>query len=147
MIEIENIDALRCEFDTCELVGVITSETKAIFNSIVDDIESEIEERFVELPIDADGEIIHIGDYMMTPNGGRDQVTDIILKRDGSWEIGSEVDAFEYCQADILRHIDRPPTLKELLITYGNALRNSGRGIEELADETVAIINEGWWDK
>ena len=47
---------------------------------VVDDIEKEISERYVLLPVDADGVPIHVGDSITLPNGSRDNVRFITIR-------------------------------------------------------------------
>lgn len=46
---------------------------------IADEIQAEIAERYMELPVDADGVPIHVGDAIEYPNGRRDVVRFITL--------------------------------------------------------------------
>lgn len=56
----------------------------------LDAIESEIAERYMELPVDADGVPIHVGEEITLPNGRRDTVrfityrmTDVVFNERG----------------------------------------------------------------
>lgn len=44
------------------------------FHEMLDAVEAEVAERYIELPCDADGVPIHVGDTVEYPNGSRDVV-------------------------------------------------------------------------
>ena len=48
---------------------------------MLDAIERELAERYVALPVDADGEVIHIGDVMVSPFGNVYEVEGILPDR------------------------------------------------------------------
>ena len=58
----ESIKRLRDELQICETCGA--RPTIAAMSAYADEIERELAERYVELPLDADGVPIHVGDVM-----------------------------------------------------------------------------------
>ena len=84
---IDGIKQLRKDADTCtQMAGVDDNFetvwiTKSALLEDIDAIEREVEERYIELPKDADGEYIHIGDRVED----NERVARIVLTN-GSWE-------------------------------------------------------------
>lgn len=115
---------------------------------MVEGIEAEISERFVELPTDADGETIHIGDWLAVPDGRGDKVTTLELDENG-WSIYDEWDVLDRCTPENTRHIDKPPTREELIIAYWRKVYNNwdNATIEKAAHELVSLIDDGWWSE
>ena len=69
---LESIEELRKAFDACTTkAGIKPDEfdtvwiTKSRAVQYLDEIEAEIAERYMKLPVDADGVPIHVGDEMM----------------------------------------------------------------------------------
>ena len=50
-------------------------------STIADEIEAEIAANYLELPKDADGVPIHVGDAITLPNGSRDDVRFITIRK------------------------------------------------------------------
>lgn len=85
-----------------------TGELKVQGLDILDEIEREIAERFVELPTDADGVPIHVGDAVEYPNGRRDVVRFIT--------VNDNQPTFNECGwvASKCRHV-KPRTVEDVL--------------------------------
>ena len=67
----ESIEKLRDELRICETTG--SRPTIAFVAQCADEIEAEIESRYMLLPVDADGVPIHVGDELRgygLPDGG-----------------------------------------------------------------------------
>lgn len=83
----ESIEKLRKYAD-----GFVTVQTHDDLMGLIDQIEAEIAERYMELPTDADGEVIHIGDMLVDENGDRMNVTMVgnggFTYRDAIWAKG-----------------------------------------------------------
>lgn len=76
----EAISKLRVECEEKEGCGVLwyPEPSRDRFSAIADRIDAALVERYVELPEDADGEVIHLGDKMDEGVVGR-----IVIKDDG----------------------------------------------------------------
>lgn len=80
--ESSHLDDSKWTLETGEVIHVYGSEPNdpnAVnwgeqWRKIADEIEREIAERYIELPCDADGVPIHVGDTIEYPNGRRDVV-------------------------------------------------------------------------
>lgn len=93
------------------------SECGKQVQAIAAEIEAEIEERFMKLPVDADGVPIHVGDRLV--RGADDGIiyTVAMLEFDGrNWWYESGDDCFA---CDGSRH--KPRTFKDVLIDFYNA--------------------------
>lgn len=104
---------------------------------IADEIEREIAERYMELPVDAGGVPIHIGDRMRLDNGHEGEV----------WLIG----AFDIMMSDHLcfdwamSHHVKPRTLEDVLLDamqYGHDDATVGERAEAQIDKYAAEIRE-----
>ena len=80
---------------------------------LIDEIEAEIAEKYMELPVDADGVPIHVGDSIEYPNGRRDVVRFIT--------VNDNVPTFNErgWVASKCRHV-KPDPIKELLSELAN---------------------------
>lgn len=103
---------------------------------IADEIEREVEERYVERPVDADGMEIAHSDNMVDSNGERFMVSSIELLVSGEWilygigKLGSE-----YAK---LCHHYKPPTVEDVLRVFASHVRNDAMKFERISDETIA---------
>lgn len=104
-------------------------------NLVADEIEAEIAERFMKLPIDADGVPIHVGDKLDRVVFGGIVCTVTKLKFDGrDWWYESGDDCFSCAGA---RHV--PRTLEDVLRdVWKEALDYAKSGIWRNPDEVFA---------
>ena len=118
----ESIKSLR---EYAWLMTANESSERKRLNKLADNIEAEVAERYVELPVDADGEVIRIGDVMEW------------IDLDGEVSVTCSVDAIgvgcffawdggngRYAQkcANAYRHYQSPTvesTLREMLAEIG----------------------------
>lgn len=87
---------------------------------IADKIEAEVAERYVELPTDADGEYIHIGDRMEN----NERVARIVLT-DGSWEPSVYTEeSYNVLHEHFCNEIShyRKPTVEDVLREFTDAI-------------------------
>lgn len=70
-------------------------------------IETELAERYVALPLDADGEPIHVGDEIQLINGGRDEVRSMTINGAG-WLVNER----GWWPINLHHH---PPTVEDVL--------------------------------
>ena len=133
------------------------------FDRAVDELEAEIDERFMELPVDADGVLIHLGDmmegvnkydtlcnvkgevievsYIATDNEGL--VASVALKVRGadgkSWH-RSYLDPY----AAVYRHVE-PRTVEDVLrdvMQFGHDDNTVGDRADDVVDKYAAEIRE-----
>jgi len=82
----ESIDNLRIELQACDEANA--RPTRTFMRRIADEIEAEISERYIQLPVDADGIPIHPGDTVYAVDDGwciND--TPLFLASNGLWAI------------------------------------------------------------
>ena len=122
---------------------------------LTDEIEREIAEKYMLLPVDKHGEVIHIGDTVeknyepavprWTNNWGRtDRFEVVSVCPDGVFG-----DDDKSCYANECWHV-KPNPIKELLEEYAGkrfARSNMGLDIEGLADDYAAKIREAVSEK
>lgn len=105
-------------------------------NDIADEIEAEIAEKYMELPKDADGVSIHIGDRVLEIDGADpDEVTALFL-RGYEWQVEG---AYICCDADKCKH-DKPRTLEDILL--GLLASNPWDGWNDIIEKSAAEIRE-----
>ena len=111
-------------------------------NRFADEIQAEVDERFMELPVDADGVPIRVGDTVewLVKNGDYEvvavgELVALKLGEDGSFTIA----------ADALRHV-KPRTLEDVLCDFVNDVAKQGHQIgltaHGLSDKYAADIRE-----
>ena len=138
-MSLESVEKLRkhmsyYDFDPDEELGL------GVMLDFVHDIEQEIAERYVELPKDADGEYIHIGDRMEN----NERVARIVLT-DESWEPSAYLEKLpnvlhEYFCNEI-SHYHKPTVedvLREILSLSGCKIHEDGSCEMGLTDEQIA---------
>ena len=80
-------------------------------STIADEIEAEIADNYMRLPVDADGVPIHVGDVMTLRHGKTCEVVAVSETQFTGKKVGSENCV---CHANLHRHV-KPDPLKELL--------------------------------
>lgn len=154
----ESLEQLRKDADKCTQMAGVEDEfetvwiTKSALLKDLDAIEREVEERYVELPKDADGEYIHIGDRVED----NERVARIVLT-DGSWEPSVYIEMLpgvlheHFCNE--ISHYHAPTVedvLEEYRIRYYDLVTDMEcknitneeyvQGIKELASEFAAKL-------
>ena len=139
------LDELRvcgCDPEECTMCDV-----PAKVRSRLAEIEREVEHGYIRLPVDAEGEVIHVGDEL--ENGEyRHEVTDIVW--DGrSWHVYHGLVAIAPCD---YAHV-KPDPLKELLERFwretdGIAFPGDKDGLlerkkDEYAERIRGLFGEG----
>lgn len=105
---------------------------------IADEIEQEIEERYIELPKDADGEYIHIGDVMdCGEHFGIQQVEGFIHGAVEFTVCDPQPARICTCPAHMTRHY-HAPTVEDVLREFTDA-------ILEWAGESGTVAEVGTW--
>ncbi len=114
---------------------------------IADEIEREIAERFMELPVDADGVPIRVGDELETAHGGK-----VIVEYVGECEVRVYRDGEHYRvsqdeYAYTCRHV-KPRTIEDILALFLTAVGDDDphyydEQIAEYADEIRELLGVG----
>ena len=108
--------------------------------AIVDEIEREVSERFMELPVDADGVPIHVGDVLTTLNGYKKRVDGIFT--DG-FAVHKEFTDYDKCYSADFIHVN-PRTIEDVLYEFGCKYNyrypNTGNLVEETAAELRGMM-------
>lgn len=119
---------------------------------IADEIEAEIESRYMELPVDADGVPIHVGDYLESEEyDGRlfpcRGLNVEVCKSGKRWTVCMSYDSYsgtsEYTSARRCRHV-KPRTiedvLRDLVDGIGSVEFDALTAIGEAADEIRELM-------
>lgn len=136
--KLRNMHELGCDYETCVQCSIPKKMEK-----IADEVDAEIAERFMELPVDADGVPIHVGDEITD----RDCIPGIVISvsatrvycKDGSWVYPSDCHHF------------KPDSLEEVLCKaladastgtpdWGRNLNPLDPYVTELADTVYATV-------
>lgn len=153
MSEIKALEELREQLDVCKMHG--RRPTIAYMTDIANEIEAEIAERFMELPVDADSVPIHMGETVYGKYlEGNPEFTvrgfsfDLEYRQ---WNV--QVGDAAWTSANLLSHV-KPRTLEDVLNDRINdvlSVMTSGIGIaletalndsfgEECADEIRELM-------
>lgn len=139
-----SIEKLRNELDArCKDGLVPLSQTRELW-SFIDEIKREVEERYVELPTDADGAPIHIGDKIT--EGGYSAVHTVkrmnFFSEDG-WSIHTDIGFIEQPENAVIHHY-QPPTVEDVLEKALNKAASLDRneGYWPSAADITNIVNE-----
>lgn len=162
MSEIKALEKLR-NLDGCIDIPMLKIKLCANTNThnvidalgvIADEIEAEIAERFMELPCDADGVPICVGDYLQLGETRGEVVALTYCPANGKLPWEWQCDTGDWYNTAFSRHV-KPRTLEEMLLDLANEVweasctcqttwSDSGLdGIEErYADEIRAMFGE-----
>ena len=121
----ESIEKLRESLKACiSRAGIEPNQfdtywiTARACDMLIDEIEREIAERYMELPVDANGVPIHCGERMRLDNGHEGDVWLI-----GTFDIMmSDHTCFDWAKS---RHV-KPRTLEDVLEEFGTKVLHSG---------------------
>ena len=156
----ESIEKMRKELDVCgcDPDECLCCEVPRKVRDGLDEIEREIAERYMELPMDADGVPIHVGDELMTSEyGKRFTCTGYSYQTEGyekpHWSIAYQYDDYdgttEFVSLRSCRHV-KPDPVKELLEEFAEKIPFVWDGdkpkeawpYDSLMDEYAARIRE-----
>ena len=113
----KSLDELRKFYEKADGYEMWTPKHKVELDSIADRIEAELAERYVALPIDADGVPIRVGDEMACINNGEHCPVEYIVLTEDGWEVDGESPAS-------MRHY-YTPTVEDMLREF--ALKVAGK--------------------
>ena len=133
--------------DWCESLAIAhDDEVYIASNAYLDDIPDErlTKNGLVRLPVDADGEPIHVGD-VLTDGEYTFRVDELAAFGDGSWSIRNE-DGNAWSACDVTHH--HAPTVEDVLRALTDEVWNrccegataSDSGIDELVAECAAKL-------
>ena len=130
-------------FTTCpEQHGFGAGATIENYEAIADEIEREVAERYVELPKDADGEYVHVGDVMESGDGDVFTVSSVDYGlhpsngRGKFWMLWNEGADFYECAYECRHH--KQPTVEDVLY---ESLKHFG-AVEERTPEVEEWLHE-----
>lgn len=129
MSELKALDGLRGWVDHIDEnghLGRLSDFGKQGLRVIADAIEAELAERYIELPVDADGAPIHVGDYLHSDETGRDfPCRGYSYGLNGNtprWTIECCYDPYsgtsEFVSAKSCHHV-KPRTIEDVLLDAG----------------------------
>ena len=151
----ESIEKLRELLRGCGCSDQCYSCGINFHGSIADKIEAEIAEKYMELPVDADGVPIHVGDYLESEeyNGRLFPCRGLnveVCKSGKRWTVCMSYDSYsgtsEYTSASRCRHV-KPRAIEDVLEDFADELhsdRTDGMAnrVERLAAKYAAEIRE-----
>lgn len=108
---------------------------------LCDEIEAEIADRYMLLPVDADGVPIHVGDTMTLAHGKSCEVVAVSETQFTANKLGSPK---VVCHANLHRHA-KPRTLEVALFEFGELVANSAshpcnEDVRKYADEIRELM-------
>ena len=109
--------------------------------AIADRIDAALAERYVELPKDADGKVIHLGDVVMLPDWplNHHEVINLVYAHDG-WAIISRHGSIEASEHTV--HVKpKKPTVEDVLDEFASAYDHIG-GEDEVHQKYLNLIAE-----
>ena len=129
---IESLEQLRNEIQILSGNNIDTDELAMI----ADAIEREVDERYIERPVDADGTTISPSDNMVDSNGEQLLVSSIELLASGEWLVyGNGKLGSVYAK---LCHHYKPPTVEDILMAFADHVYNEAMKFERVSDEAIA---------
>lgn len=102
-------DKLRNVDDNCVSAEYVAERCAIDVRRLADEIEREIAERYMELPVDMDGVPIRVGDRVCSPNAGGGEY-DVFAIACNHWV---DIDGFKHNPAGTL-HV-KPRTVEDVL--------------------------------
>ena len=127
-----------------ELRGFLSESPSVVFpdevSEYVDAIERELEERYVELPVDGDGVPIHIGDKVTQVSDRPTPVLGITYHKSTPPSICIERGDL-WIDADTLHHY-KSPTVEDILREFADLVREEQVERAQISDEAIAEFAE-----
>lgn len=135
----KSIDELRNHMKFMCDHGLMRMEMDTV-STHLDEIEHEMEEEYVPLPKDANGETIHIGDRVEN----NERVVRITLT-DGSWEPSVYIDKApcvleEHFCCEVSHYHE--PTVEDVLREFADLVREEQVERAQISDEAIAEFAE-----
>ena len=117
MTKLESLDKLRDwirHLDSNTHLGVLTYQGVAGLEGIAHAIQAEVDERYMELPVDADGEPIHVGDYLQLGDTRGEVVELTYCPANGELPWEWQCDTGDWYNTVFARHV-KPRTVEDVL--------------------------------
>ena len=133
MSKIKALDKLRGRIRLYNAEPALT-----YLSECADEIEREIQERYMELPVDADGVPIHVGDVMAMADGREGTV---VAVGESQFTIHVSKAPNVVCQAKMHHHV-KPRTLEDVLCDMIHEYGCTDALTETIADKYAAEIRE-----
>ena len=111
-------------YKTCRALDSAWSATS---HEVLEQAMDELSDEWVKLPVDADGEPIHIGDVVIYDHDGVRTGTPETVKwiAMGETEVHISTDRTSYAKPSVLRHY-HAPTVEDVLREFADRVCNSG---------------------
>lgn len=152
MKSIEKLRELAADINSTEIIDHLDGVGKFMvrsewldswhkaFDSACDRIEAEIAERYMELPLDADGEPIHVGDKMQYHGGEPFIVCAVapgVIHSCVAVKLGERMTTYDYTPTQCTHY--KPRTLEDVLQCAGVSVA----AIEDVAAEIRELLEVG----
>lgn len=147
---LESIERLRERLSDCAIkAGVGPSDTYWITaracDVLIDEIEREIAEKYIELPVDADGVPIRVGDYLQLGDTRGEVVALTYCPSNGKLPWEWQCDTGDWYNTAFAYHV-KPRTvedvLEEFLHTAADACAETNRELEEQISKYADELRE-----
>ena len=139
-MSLESIEKLR-EFGRSTHLMSGDRRVRDVAYGLADAIEQEIAERYVKLPVDADGETWHIGDEIQAPPDGHATVKGLRVYELGGEQRWEVISGSYLWGASTHRHY-HAPTVEAVLCQFIDAIDDDRYGQAEIIAEYAAKIRE-----
>lgn len=116
MSEIESLGRMRCELQICK--NAHRRPTIAFMEDCADEIEAEIAERFIALPVDVEGDVLRIGDELKCQ--GESILLNSLSWNGRRWYVTETVVSSGWYPVHLCRHV-KPRTLEDVLEEFADA--------------------------
>lgn len=137
-MNMESIEKLR-KFMDCQFRSGKPIWTDGM--DIADAIEREIAEKYMELPVDADGVPIHVGDYLQLGNMRSKVVALRYRPANGELPWEWQCDTGDWYNTAFAHHV-KPRTLRDILFDFMRDCETSELGNSELVEKYEVELRE-----
>ena len=133
---IDSIEQLRNEIQILKGNNIDTDK----LTTIAESIEREVKDRYIELPKDADGEYIHIGDMIIGDMIKYGKVHRIEIADDGDHKVYvAKKPDDSYLTWRLCRSVHhKPPTVEDVLRIFADHVYNDSMQFRQVSDDTIA---------
>ena len=138
----ESIEKLRVELKICEEIGA--RPTIAFVSTIADEIEVEIADNYMRLPVDANGVPIHLYDKLLKSTGAAKPTYGEVVGISDDSVFFNAKQGWESNWSKLTRHV-KPRTLEDILGDYVEAWDSRAiteRDAQEITAEFADEIRE-----
>ena len=141
----EIIDHMQL-YPSCVFDGTWLDSWHREFDRLANAIQAEVDERFMELPVDADGVPIRVGDVVKCTFADDNATVKYLSLQEDGWSIVVDYpDGRGHRTPESMRHV-KPRTLEDVLCDFANDVAMQGHQIgltaHGLSDKYAAEIRE-----